>query len=156
MYRKKIGSKQANVHYFSYIVCTNRTVDSCFRSWKGPPIQQAECRTNIQDSNKVGPMWLRCLYNYLYTGYITIYSYLYIPSIYLIYLDIIITWADPGMGVQGVCPPPPFGPRCRLFNIGVKIGPPPGPPFFACRPKMDPPPPFKILDPPLHYYRGSQ
>ena len=31
--------------------------------------------------------------------------------------------------------PPPFGPRCRLFNIGPKVGPPP---FFACRPKMDP------------------
>ena len=36
---------------------------------------------------------------------------------------------------------PPFGPRCRLFNIGPKVGPPlgPPPPFFACRPKMDPP-----------------
>ena len=36
-------------------------------------------------------------------------------------------------------PAPPFGPRCRLFNMGPKIVPPPGPPFFACRPKMDPP-----------------
>ena len=41
-----------------------------------------------------------------------------------------------------------FGPRCRLFNIGPTIGPPPGPPFFACRPKMDPPPLSEILDPP--------
>ena len=37
--------------------------------------------------------------------------------------------ADPG-GVRT----PPFGPRCRLFNIGPKVAPP----FFACRPKMDP------------------
>ena len=51
-----------------------------------------------------------------------------------------ISVADPG-GVQGVRTPPPFGPRCRLFNIGPKVGPPlgPPPPFFACRPKMDPP-----------------
>ena len=33
--------------------------------------------------------------------------------------------ADPGGGVQGVRTPPPFGPRCRLFNIGPKVGPPP-------------------------------
>ena len=47
--------------------------------------------------------------------------------------------ADPG-GAGG--PPPPFGPRCRLVNVGPKVGPPlgPPPPFFACRPKMDPPP----------------
>ena len=31
-----------------------------------------------------------------------------------------------------------FGPRYRFFNIGPKVGPPPGPPFFACKPKMDP------------------
>ena len=30
-----------------------------------------------------------------------------------------------GGGVQGVRTPPPFGPRCRLFNIGPKVGPPP-------------------------------
>ena len=36
-------------------------------------------------------------------------------------------WADPGGGGG---PPPPFGPRCRLFNIGTKVGPPPGPPLF--------------------------
>ena len=41
---------------------------------------------------------------------------------------------------------PLFGPRCRLFNIGTKVGPPPGPPFLACRPKMDPPTFSKILD----------
>ena len=36
--------------------------------------------------------------------------------------------ADPGGGgVQGVRSPP-FGPRCRLFNIGPKVGPPLGPP----------------------------
>ena len=49
--------------------------------------------------------------------------------------------ADPGGGGPGGPDPPPFGPRCRLFNIGPKVGPPLGPPlFFACRPKMDPPP----------------
>ena len=31
----------------------------------------------------------------------------------------------------GVRTPPPFGPRCRLFSIGPKVGPTPGPPFFA-------------------------
>ena len=42
-------------------------------------------------------------------------------------------------------PPPPFGPRCRLFNIGPKVGPPlgPPPPFFACRPKSRWTPPFQ-------------
>ena len=44
------------------------------------------------------------------------------------------TWADPGGS-------PLFGPRCRLFNIGPKAGPLPGPPLFACRPEIDPPPP---------------
>ena len=29
------------------------------------------------------------------------------------------------------------GPLCRLFNIGPKIGPPPGPFFRLSRPKMD-------------------
>ena len=28
-----------------------------------------------------------------------------------------------------------FGPRCRLFNIGSKVGPPHALPFFSCRPK---------------------
>ena len=37
--------------------------------------------------------------------------------------------ADPGGGVQGVRPPP-FGPRCRLFNIGPTVGPPLAPPFL--------------------------
>ena len=43
--------------------------------------------------------------------------------------------ADPGGGGGQGVRTPPFGPRCRLFNIGPKVGPPP---FFACRPKMDP------------------
>ena len=44
--------------------------------------------------------------------------------------------ADPGGGSRG-SGPPPFGPRCRLFNIGPKVGPPLGPPpLFACIPKM--------------------
>ena len=30
-----------------------------------------------------------------------------------------------GGGSRGSGPPPPFGPRCRLFNIGPKVGPPP-------------------------------
>ena len=38
-------------------------------------------------------------------------------------------------GFQGVWTPL-FGPRCRLFNIGPKIGPP----FFVWRPKIAPPP----------------
>ena len=47
-------------------------------------------------------------------------------------------------GSRGIRTPPPFGPLCRLVNIGPKIGPPPGSHLvFACRPKMDPPPPFK-------------
>ena len=47
-------------------------------------------------------------------------------------------WRIQGGGVQGVRTPP-FGPRCRLFNIGPKVGPPLGPPpLFSCRPKMDP------------------
>ena len=44
-----------------------------------------------------------------------------------------------GAGVR--TPPPHFGPRCRLFNIGTKVGSPPGPPFLACRPII--PPPFQ-------------
>ena len=35
--------------------------------------------------------------------------------------------------------PPLFCPRCGLFNIRPKAGPPPGAPFFACKPKMGPP-----------------
>ena len=59
------------------------------------------------------------------------------------------TWSIPSRGGSGVgdgggggCPggrTPLFGPRCRLFNIGPKIGPPVDPLFFACRPKMAPP-----------------
>ena len=46
-------------------------------------------------------------------------------------------WRIQGGG-QGVRPPP-FGPRCKLFNIGPKVGPPLGPPPpFSCRPKMTP------------------
>ena len=55
--------------------------------------------------------------------------------------------ADPEGGPGGQ-DPPPFVPRCRLFNIGPKIGPPSGPPFFAGRPNLDPPL-SKMLDPPL-------
>ena len=51
-----------------------------------------------------------------------------------------------GGGVQGVCPP--FVPRCRLFNIGPKIGPPSVSPFFACIDLIWAPL-SKILDPPL-------
>ena len=50
-------------------------------------------------------------------------------------------WEDPGVGgggSRGAGPLPLFGPRCRLFNIGPKVVPPPGPPSFACRPIMDP------------------
>ena len=36
--------------------------------------------------------------------------------------------ADPGGGGGPGGPDPPFGPRCRLFNIGPKVGPPLGPP----------------------------
>ena len=33
--------------------------------------------------------------------------------------------ADPGGGGGQGVRTPPFGPRCRLFNIGPKVGPPP-------------------------------
>ena len=33
-------------------------------------------------------------------------------------------WRIQGGGPGGPDPPPPFGPRCRLFNIGPKVGPP--------------------------------
>ena len=36
--------------------------------------------------------------------------------------------ADPGGGGGSGGPDPPFGPRCKLFNIGPKVGPPLGPP----------------------------
>ena len=48
-------------------------------------------------------------------------------------------WRIQGGGGGRGSGPPPFGPRCRLFNIGPKVGPPLGPPpLFSCRPKMDP------------------
>ena len=34
-----------------------------------------------------------------------------------------IQWRIQGGGSRG-SGPPPFGPRCRLFNIGPKVGPP--------------------------------
>ena len=46
-----------------------------------------------------------------------------------------------GGGGQGVWTPP-FVPRCRLFNIGPKIGPPSGPPFLLVD-LIWTPPPFK-------------
>ena len=48
--------------------------------------------------------------------------------------------ADPGGGGSRGSGPPLFVPRCRLFNIGPKIGPPSAPPFFAGRPNLGPPP----------------
>ena len=39
------------------------------------------------------------------------------------------TVADPGGGGSRGSGPL-FGPRCRLFNIGPKVGPPLGPPFL--------------------------
>ena len=33
-------------------------------------------------------------------------------------------WRIQGGGGPGGPDPPPFGPRCRLFNIGPKVGPP--------------------------------
>ena len=61
-----------------------------------------------------------------------------------------------GGGVQGVRTPP-FVPRCRLFNINwtqnwTPVCPPP---FFACRPNLDPPL-SKILDPPLERVYGCR
>ena len=67
-----------------------------------------------------------------------------------------IAVADPGGG-QGVRTPP-FGPRCRLFNIGPKVGPPLGPPppfllvYLRPTPVADPgcvcdaPPPWNVDD----------
>ena len=48
---------------------------------------------------------------------------------------------------------PLFGSRYRLFNIGPKVGPPPGPPLFLLVDLTWTPPPSlsKILDPALHY-----
>ena len=67
------------------------------------------------------------------------------------------TYSGGSRGGGGV--PPPFGPRCRLFNIGPKVGPPLGPPpLFAClrwTPVADPgcvwqgwspPPPWNVDD----------
>ena len=72
------------------------------------------------------------------------YLFSRIISINVMLLDVYMTkiWVDLG-GSRGSGPL--FGPRCWLFNIGLKVGPPPGPPFFgtpfsfACRPNMDPP-----------------
>ena len=47
--------------------------------------------------------------------------------------DLYNQWRIQGGGGRG-SGPPPFGPRCRLCNIGPKVGPPP--PFFACSTKM--------------------
>ena len=61
----------------------------------------------------------------------------------------------PGGGVQEVwTPPPPFVPRCRLFNIGPKIGPPSGPPFLLV--DLIWTPLSKILDPHLLYQGRTQ
>ena len=49
-----------------------------------------------------------------------------------LYLPLLKRWAvaDPGGGGGPGGPAPPFGPRCRLFNIGPKFGPPLAPPPF--------------------------
>ena len=66
-------------------------------------------------------------------------------------VPLMVAVADPGGGGRGVWTPPPFVARCRLSNIGPKIGPPSGPPLFCLcvLPNLDPPPLSKILDPPL-------
>ena len=46
-------------------------------------------------------------------------------------------------GGGGVQDPPPLVPRCRLFNIGPKIGPPSAPPPFLLVDLIWTPPPFK-------------
>ena len=61
--------------------------------------------------------------------------------IFFILVDMLVEHvpvADPEGG-QGVRPPPPFAPRCRLFNIGPKIGPP----LFLLVDLIWTPPPFK-------------
>ena len=60
------------------------------------------------------------------------------------------TSADRGGG-QGVwTPPPPLCHDVGFLTLGPKLDCPVWPPFFACRPNLDPPPPpSKILDPPL-------
>ena len=45
----------------------------------------------------------------------------------------LMQWRIQGGG--GGVRPPPFGPRCRFFNIGPKVGPP-----------LGPPPPFLLVD----------
>ena len=47
--------------------------------------------------------------------------------------------ADPGGGGSRGSGPPLLGHDVGFLTLGPKLGPP----FFACRPKMDPPPPFK-------------
>ena len=62
--------------------------------------------------------------------------------------EVIIIYHGRIQGGAGVWTPPLLAPFW-LFDIGPKVGPPPGPHLFACRPKM-PPPLSKILDPPLY------
>ena len=49
---------------------------------------------------------------------------LYCHSITLTFLRVDGSGGSGGGGPGGP-DPPPFGPRCRLFNIGPKVGPPP-------------------------------
>ena len=48
-----------------------------------------------------------------------------------------------GGGGPGGPDPPLFGPLCRLFNIGPKIRPNPGPPFLLADLTWTPPPSFE-------------
>ena len=49
---------------------------------------------------------------------------------------------------------PLFGPPCRVLTLGLKLDSLLDAPFLACRPIV-PPPPSKILDPPLSSPEGN-
>ena len=50
---------------------------------------------------------------------------------------------------------PLFGPRCRLFNIGPKVGPPPGPPFLHVHLRWTPPPFQKSWSRPCKHWTAN-
>ena len=80
-----------------------------------PELSEIECYSDLSIFEKLGPRNQETVIRWtqLRGGLVT--------------LDAV---ADPG-GSRGSGPPPPFGPRCRLFN--PKLDPLLDPPFFACR-----------------------
>ena len=60
----------------------------------------------------------------IWTSVILWGSYLGLYRLLKPYSNTCTQWRIQGGGSRG-SGPPPFGPRCRLFNIGPKVGPPP-------------------------------